>query len=86
MTVADCLWQGPTWLRCKHVLHNIEQYKPMGFFFCNAVGLRDYKWDDALEELQVMIAQNASDFQKATEIYRELEREFGSDKNPKALR
>ena len=86
VTIADCLWKGPTWLRCKHVLQNIEQYEPMNDLFCNAVGLRNYRWDDGLEELKTMKTQNESDFQKVTEIYGELQQEFESDNKPKALR
>ena len=58
----------------------------MSDFFLNVVGLRNYDWKDSLQELEAMKTQDEINFQKATEVYQDLEWEFGGDKTPKVLR
>jgi hypothetical protein len=63
------------------------EYLPLRTFFCDTLGVRQYKWQDAVDELTTMSCDDAApDLQKLCAIYEYLSRNFEGDQAYDALR
>jgi hypothetical protein len=83
---ADCVWQAPQWLTVKICLSHLTVYDSLQNFFCNALIVRNYRWQDAIAELVHMKIQRSRDSNTANAIYEHLCRDFRHEGSFDALR
>jgi hypothetical protein len=82
---SECVWQAPEWLTRLRCLSRQSEYRNLRDFFCNILGVRNYKWHDAIGELKDMRSNQVQDKAKAQSIYRHLHRDFAHESVFEAL-
>lgn len=86
MTIDECVWQAPEWAIRLQGVSRQEELQPLRTFFCEALGIRQYRWQDAIDELITMSCDGVPNMQKLCAIYQYLSRSFEGDQDHVALR
>lgn len=75
----NCFWKGPDWMRCKISLES--RYPTLEQFFCVTLGIRNFKWQDCLAELENIRRGRTCELEQVTDVYRWLHDEFRHSSN-----
>lgn len=85
VTSDACVWTAPEWLQSKRRLDGILKYPERQHLFCVILKINSTKWQDYLEDLKALKAQNTSSAERVVKIYGLLWREFQSPANSQPI-
>lgn len=83
--IDRCVWDAPEWQTRLEVLARNEVYRPLGIFFRDVLGVRNFKWQDAIDEL-VFMHETTPDIIDVRAIYEYLASNFQHDSTYDELR
>jgi hypothetical protein len=89
VSLSECVWSGPSWLRTVHALASHEEYtsdsKIRGFFL-DTLGVENADWGTYLTELKHLQVVGVDAIEKTQRIYQAIMEDAENEDDWKSLR